>query len=55
MGNFNLRRVAASLTFHWELSVVKEIRFHFRKPQRLAVVKNSPGSLLNLGRFLPGL
>src|SRR4029453_12894290 len=55
IGNFNLRRVAASLTFHWELSVVKDIRFHFRKPQRLALVKNSPGSLLNLGRFLPGL
>ena len=35
MGNFNLRRVAASLTFHWELSVAKEIRFHFRKHSTL--------------------
>jgi hypothetical protein len=31
IGNFNLRRVAASLAFDWELSVAKEIRFHFRK------------------------
>jgi hypothetical protein len=31
IGNFNLRRVAASLAFDWELSVAKEIRFHFPK------------------------
>jgi hypothetical protein len=31
IGNFNLRRVAASLAFDWELSVGKEIRFHFRE------------------------
>jgi hypothetical protein len=35
IGNFNLRRVAASLTFHWELSVAKEIRVHFRKHSTL--------------------
>jgi hypothetical protein len=35
IGNFNLRRVAASLTFHRELSVAKEIRFHFRKHSTL--------------------
>jgi hypothetical protein len=31
IGKFNLRRVVASLAFDWELSVAKEIRFHFRK------------------------
>jgi hypothetical protein len=31
IGNFNLRLVAAGLAFDWELSVAKEIRFHFRK------------------------
>ena len=42
IGNFNLRRVAASLTFHWELSVVKEIRFHFRKHSTLGRGKEQP-------------
>jgi hypothetical protein len=44
-----------SLTFHWELSVAKEIRFHFRKhstlgPAFLSSFRKALCPFLNLGR-----